>query len=73
MNKTTPQQKKIEDFIASERKGLYKGCGGSEEYHGHQCKSTFVNTNGKKVTVYCNGCEAKLKLLSKLSKLLKCN
>jgi len=62
---------RIEDILKKERSRLYRGCGGHESYWGHTCKSTFVNTSNKKVTVYCDRCEAQLELIKKITKLLK--
>jgi hypothetical protein len=65
-----PKVKKVKAWIEFQRKVLYRGCGGYQNYWGHECKSTFVNTSKKKVTVYCDSCTAKLELLRQLSRFI---
>lgn len=58
----------LRQWVQQERKRLYKGCGGYESYGGHECKSTFINTSNKKVTVYCDRCRAEIDLLKRILK-----
>lgn len=67
----TPPLPSLKTWISLKRRNLYKGCGSHHNYHGHECKSTFINTFGKKVTVYCDECEGKLNMLKEFSKAVK--
>lgn len=58
----------LTEWIKKERRKLWRGCGSYNNYWGHKCKSTFINTSGKKVTAYCDKCDAKLELLRKIKK-----
>jgi len=58
----------LSKWIKKERKRLYKGCGGFESYWGHQCKTTFTNVRGKKVTSYCDKCQAEINFLKRILK-----